>query len=305
VAALAALAFAAVGCGSHSNREVVARVGRYVITRPELMHRMAELAPDHEALDAPSFTTCVGRREEGALQIGSAIVMRQECAQEYARLKSEALSSMISSYWLMGEATDRRLRVRLPPLVAGKLLSLVHDRERPISTAQAFHYYRTHPRRFERQERRDVYLLENLPTVSAAVDAKRAVQSSGGLANGGLHETVERSRVPGGGYATKAGLHAIFVTAPRVLGGPIKLNEHYAIFEVAATHPATRESFKRVQQSITRQLQKAQQRRRLTLLVASWRKKWIARTDCAAGYVVQKCRQFAGARVPEDALAFD
>jgi hypothetical protein len=59
--------------------------------------------------------------------------------------------------------------------------------------------------------------------------------------------------------------------------------------------PPKRKSLAHVEHSIRQQLEREQQRRSLTRFIGAWRAKWIARTDCARGYVVELCRQYSGA----------
>jgi hypothetical protein len=100
-------------------------------------------------------------------------------------------------------------------------------------------------------------------------------------------------------------LRAIFAAKANTLVGPLPLNGMWCFFQVTHVVPGVVQPLASVQGAIARQLASDRQRRELPRLVAAWRAKWIARTDCRPGYVVQKCRQYRGPKAPEDPLAFD
>jgi hypothetical protein len=315
LAAFGALAIGAAGCGGGVDAHVVAHVGSVAITAPELAEQMGQLAPEHYVPDAPKFAGCVRRQEQEALQQAPAASLRTECAQRYASLKTEALDAMISSYWLIGEAEERRLlagrgelgasaRQVLAQRSASELLAEIDRKTPAVTEADVRAYYRQNGGKFERAEVRDVDLVENLPSVAAATKVKQDIEAGRArLAAMALHESVERFKVPGGGYATRSGEEAIFLARPHLLSGPVKLNRHYAIFEVERVRPPTRAPFRSVESQVKRRLTAARRQRYLERFIGAWHAKWLARTSCAAGYVVQKCREFSGTKSPESPLA--
>jgi foldase protein PrsA len=333
---LAAVTMAALAaCGEARHDPVVARVGRSTITRTAVVRRMSALAPDHAAPVPPDYAACIERQQSLALAQNTAkATFKTECEQQYQTLKRQALESLISSYWLIEEASARGLRVsareverrlqnrgRAPAVAdatnadaelkarvevaAMELERSLRESEPAITRRQALTYYRRHRRLFERQELRYVDLAENFASSALAARARRDVEAGASLAGISLHEVIERYNLTGREKERRAAEDAIFAARPHVLNGPIRLNRSYAIFEVTRIVSPMRRSFARVERSIDRRLAREQRRRDLARLVGSWRAKWLAKTDCAPGYVVQKCRQYAGARAPEDPAAFN
>lgn len=319
-AALLALATppaALAGCGGGDPPDrVVARVGATPITRAQLQRRMAALAPEGVVPDAPRFAQCVRQRQAQVLVHALASLLRRECAQQYDALRRQALSSLIVSRWLIGEAVERGLLSASPTgsdaavqaaaaTAERKLRASIDASEPRVGRAQALRYYRANRRAFERRELRYVDLAENFPTIASAAAAKRRIEARGGVAGLPLHEVVERFNTSGRSHTTEAGKDAIFSARPGVVGGPVELTRGYTIFEVIRIAPPSRRPFAAVERSIARRLQAARQRRSLAELIAAWRARWRARTSCAAGYVVQGCRNYHGARERGGPLAFD
>jgi len=336
-ASLAVIALAGIGlaaCSGAAREQVVARVGSNAITHRTLTRWMAALAPEHVVPDAPRYTACVKRQQALALAQASSAAMKQECAQQYRALEQQALDLLISSQWLLGEAAARHLTVsgrelnaRLSDrasvarlagapgadaeaqaraeLSAVKLRQAVEAGEPRITRAQVATYYRQHRQLFERPEVRYLDVVENLTAAGAARVRREVLAGAYGLAARSLHEVIEGFDIVGGRHTTQAARRAIFAAKPHVLSQPVKLNKYYAVFEVTRIVPPRRQPLARVERSLQARLEREQRKRELAQLIAAWRRTWIARTDCAPGYTVQKCRQYTGTRVPEDPLAFD
>jgi foldase protein PrsA len=63
----------------------------------------------------------------------------------------------------------------------------------------------------------------------------------------------------------------------------------YYVFEVKRVIPAEQKPLSQVEASIRQTLPAALYQSALGAFVASWRKRWRARTDCEPGYVVSRC----------------
>jgi hypothetical protein len=332
VAILAVVAVGLAGCGGHARDPVVVRVGTSAITKSQLVRWMSVLAPDHEVPDPPTYAACVASRR--ALTLDSVTrVLEQECEQQYRRLRERALHALISAAWLIGEARDRGVapsrrmveerlagQKRMLPatgatladaelkieaeLAANRLRALV-DNGSAITRAEIARYYRQHLRRFERAEVRDFDIAENLESEAAARAVMRKIESDATRAGLPLHEKLARPIDIARLGAKKVIVQAIFAAKPHVLSGPTPMHGRYALFEVTRISPATREPLARVERPIERMLRAERQRRALARLVATWRRRWIAKTVCGVGYVVQKCRNYHGSSVREGALSLD
>jgi hypothetical protein len=95
---------------------------------------------------------------------------------------------------------------------------------------------------------------------------------------------------------------AVFAAKPYAVSNILALNGDYYLFQVIKVIPPVPQPLAQVQGAIKKQLAEAAQRRALAAFVKAWRTKWTGRTDCSAGYVVQKCRQYSGPLAPEDPL---
>jgi hypothetical protein len=317
-------------CGGEPDR-VIVRVGASVITRSALLHWMSVLAPGHDVPDSPGYGACEASRRKLVFDADTR-VLEQECAQQYDALREQALRWLISARWVIGEAQDRglapspssvgaRLRPRRDALLAtgatiadakfqvevelaAQRLRLALDGGRPVSRAEAVRYYRRHIHRFERPETRNFAIVENLPSEEAARALMRKLSQGADAEGLPLHESLERPTNFASRGGKKAILEAIFAAKPHVLSGPTRLRGRYSVFEVTRVTPPTRRPLARVLRSVTGTLSAERRRRELTRFIAEWRRRWLSRTACSPGYIVQKCREYKGPRTPEDPLAF-
>lgn len=94
--------------------------------------------------------------------------------------------------------------------------------------------------------------------------------------------------------------HAIFAAKPDVLSGPVKIKLGYYVFEVKRIIPRVQETLAQAQVTIEQKLPNILYKRALVAFVKAWRTKWTSKTDCLAGYVVAKCRQFKASTAPSE-----
>jgi foldase protein PrsA len=336
IAAVVASLAALLGCGRAGSdpTRAVARVGGAAITSATLGHWMSIMAGEHTVPDPPSYQACIAHRE--AIEPGSIkATLEEECRHHYEELKQRALAFLISSQWLIGEAAEQRLQAsggevtrRLqsgtkPAILQNGGASVADERlavdaerasaairralgrrEPGITQAQIADYYHHHLATYEHPEERDIYIVEHVPSAAEAARTRREVSSGmRDIRNIGLHELV-RERHPAEAVPGKIALaNAIFAARPHVLSGLLMFDREYAFFEVVHVAPAFVQPLVQVQAAIKTRLVGELQRRMLSQFVSAWRRKWIARTACRPGYVVQKCRQYTGPRVTEDPLA--
>jgi parvulin-like peptidyl-prolyl isomerase len=318
-------------CGG-AGGAIIARVGRERITKDMLSQMIMKLTPEHVALEPPKFAKCVVQQRAASVITVDEAVLRRECEQLYALFEKRALDSLITDYWRIDEALSRHLidsgqvgtrptpaadgseaeaaaidgdLAALADAAAVRLTQVSERRGARVAEAQAAAYYRRHIDRYERGELRYIDLAENFASASRARLARLEVEAGTRLASISLHEVIEGSNIVGGRYTTKAARSAIFAAKPHVLTGPIKLNRDYAIFELTRIVAPRREPFARVRGQIIAQLEHQRRTQALAHYVAAWRRRWTARTSCESGYVIQRCREYRGARAPEDPLAFN
>jgi hypothetical protein len=308
--ALAASALLALGgCGGAEDGTMVARVGASIITQRALHERMSSIAPEHLVPDPPRYTACISH-EQSVLLETSGSELEEECQRQYTSLQQRALSSLIGWRWLVGEAEEEHLGLH------GSLASAAEQaeaalRERlakqlaPVTQAEVVASYRRNIRRYEHPERRYIDIVERLPSAAAARSALAELASGRNVGEMSIHEVFDRRSLADPQPWKRAILADIFSARPGVLVGPRRLNGFYCVFKVTGVTPRRLEPLAAAQTAIKRQLAEEHERVALARFIAAWRKKWLVRTSCRAGYVVQRCRQYQGPRTPEDPLRFN
>ncbi len=184
-------------------------------------------------------------------------------------------------------------------LVSRRVDSLARAR---VTAAAVLSYYHRHIAQFRYSERRDYEIIENLPTAAAARALGRRIGPGKRFHQMGIPESY--ARIPSN-FAEDEGkapvMRAIFAAKPGVISRPMILHRHYVLFVVRRIKPAGLQAFTAVRGKIESRLLEQSRRRLLGSMVTEYRAKWLAQTECRPGYVVQKCRQYTGARAPESA----
>jgi foldase protein PrsA len=264
------------------------------------------------------------------------------CRVEYAALRQQALAFLISSRWLTGEAAEEGMRVsarevqqqlqqrkRSFPsesefneslqaiahsvadvereiegdLAAQKLRRRLIAKEPRITSAEIAAYYRRNIARFHVPEQREFDIVENLRSEAIARRQMREAKAGKHLLS--LHESFPRKPFTDYVGEKRTIYEAIFKAQPHVFTGPIRLNEFYFLIRVTHIAPGRVEPLRRVHGAIEKRISAERDRKTLARFVSAWRLRWRARTDCRAGYVVQKCRQYAGPKTAEEPLALN
>lgn len=168
-----------------------------------------------------------------------------------------------------------------------------------ISARQVRAYYRAHIARYRHREVRYYDLIERIKSEAAARAIARRLGSGQRFAEAAVKEQPPRPRsfeLPRGEGAV---LRAVFSAKIGVLVGPLRLRGGYCLFVLRRIKPARVQPLSELRGPIERAL--LTQRRRLALvrLVASYKRRWIARTDCSRAYVVQTCKQHSRVRIAE------
>jgi len=306
-------------CGGGSGDSVVVRVGGTVITRATVDHRMAVIA---------------GGR------------VGQDLSTRRGALRQQALSFLISSAWLIGEATERGLEVskqeiarqitrkrdiafpggeqefreflkttgQAAPdmaleaeaeLAAAKIRALLASQERVVTQAEVADYYSRHKQSFVIPERRKIE-ISNRKTAKELRQLKRQVEATRNFRSRAKTESIERPVARADAELTSLE-RAIYSAKQNVLTGPVKHGVDYYLLLVKSITPASEPTLQQTEGAIKKQLTAERQRRTLADFIKAWRDKWRARTNCLAGYVVQKCRQYvpSGSSSPEDPYALE
>ena len=185
----------------------------------------------------------------------------------------------------------------------------------PVTAARVRAYYNQHESQYSVAEQRDLQIAETT-TRAAGLAVKRRIASGESFAHvvEGLRSPQPVSSSDGSVTALESGFYkepalndAIFAAKPGVLTGPIKTEIGYYLFEVKKIHPAHQQPLSEVAASIRQILPEMLDQQELVDYIKHWRAKWTAKTDCSAGFVVVKCRQFkvSPTAAPEDPYTLD
>lgn len=190
-------------------------------------------------------------------------------------------------------------------LASARLRQLATVNAVRVTDAQIASYYERHKQQFSVPERREAQIT-NQKTRAAAERIKRAVESGGSLLSAAQRKVGEgvvgAGAVPGQRDTVE---RVIMAARPNVPTGPVEIGGDYYLFKVTKIVPARTRTLAQSERAIRRQLAAEQERRALAAFVEAWRTKWTAKTDCQPGYVAQKCRQYVGAKAPEDPLTLN
>ncbi len=186
-------------------------------------------------------------------------------------------------------------------LLAEGIRHVLARKTRHVTSAQVVNYYDEHKRLFSVPKRRDLEIARAGSEAEA-----RKIKSE--IASGKTFANVV-SKLPlryqpiysrkGLVLGYEPGLyreppldHAIFAAKPNVLSGPVGISLGYYVFEVKRTYPPHQKTLAQAQATIRQQLPDKAYKQALVAFIKGWRVRWKAKTDCQAGYVVVKCRQF-------------
>jgi foldase protein PrsA len=188
--------------------------------------------------------------------------------------------------------SDLLLRVKIQVLTQ-KIEKKVTEKASKVTTAQAQTYFNSH----RPPEKRNVQIILT-KTEAQATSAKKEIESGKSFASVAKKVSIDpTSKASGGllkevtrGEEEKALDTAIFSTKPNVLSGPVKTPFGYYVFEVTKTFAA--KTFAQEESQIKQQLASTGQQTALSGFATKFRKKWEAKTECAAEYIVVDCKGY-------------
>jgi foldase protein PrsA len=194
--------------------------------------------------------------------------------------------------------SDLLLRVKLN-LMSQKIQQKIVKSKSNVSQAQVAKYYNEHKQRFEVPEKRSVNIILT-KTEATASKAKSEISSGKSFASVAKSVSIDPlSKSKGGllpevvkGQQEQALSAAIFSAKTNVLGGPVKTPFGFYVYEVKGVTPGSVQTLAQAQSSVRSQLVATQQQTALSSFVKGFKKKWTAKTDCRAAYVVMDCKQF-------------
>jgi len=314
---LAALAVA--GCGGAAPSPAVVRVGAAAISKASLDHWTAAIA--HGAVIAnPSSSPDQPAREQALSFLISAQWLlgeaaRQGVAPSSARVeqalaeRKESTPGGSGEFQKMLTASGQTVsdvgfetKVRSAAAALEQRTQVLADRlaKAGVSAAEVEAYYHAHLAAYRHRERRDYDLIERIKSAAAARAIAKRLGPGRRFAEAAVKESPSRPRKFDAPNGKGTVFRAVFAAKVGVIVGPIPLDHEYSLFVLRHVAPARVQPLAEVRGSIERRLLAAHRKDALARLLAAYEQRWTARTDCRRGYVVQKCKQYAGARTAEE-----
>ncbi len=117
-----------------------------------------------------------------------------------------------------------------------------------------------------------------------------------------VREFVERPEHFNAAAHNGALLRLIFASKVGVIAPPLEYNDGWVLLVVRQIIPGYQPPLSKTRPAIIQILKASKQHEALERFVRDFRKTWIAKTSCSAGFIVQKCAQYMGASQPEEEL---
>jgi parvulin-like peptidyl-prolyl isomerase len=287
------------GCGNSDDElpdDAVAKVGDVVITKSDF-ERARKITSDR------SKPQDAGAKARAMDLVIKAEWMRQEADARHVTVTDaevqEALDQGRKSGFLSQENLKKAgvtLQELLPTIRSGQLETKVTaqltDPATRVSAQDVAEYYRQNKAKLIVDERRDVRLV--IATSRNRADAARAAIDDGQSWKIVARKySVHASRNDGGkvvnlrkGNAETPVLEAIFRARTGALVGPVKEGKSFAVFTVERIKPPFQATLKDSRDEIKELLSS----RRREQALAAFEKKYRAKTTCAPGYTVPRCK---------------
>lgn len=194
--------------------------------------------------------------------------------------------------------SDLLLRVKLN-MLSQKIQQKIIKKKPVVTEADAQKYYNENKSRYGVPEHRTVEIILTKTEAQAAA-AKKEIEGGKSFSSVAKKVSIDPTTKANGGVISetikgaqeKVLDNAIFSAKVNQLGGPLKSQFGYYLYEVLSTKPGSQESFKTVEKSIKATLVTQQQQQALSKFIKDFKKKWQGKTDCRSEYVVADCKQY-------------
>jgi foldase protein PrsA len=191
---------------------------------------------------------------------------------------------------------DILYRVELSQL-QDKLTKSVTDDAGKITDADVEEYYDKNKSRFAQPARRDLRVVLT-KTEAKAEEAKAALESGESWKTVAKQYSIdEASKAVGGvlngvarGQQDKAFEDAVFSANKGELGGPVKTQFGWYVFEVTKINPASQQSLDQARNTIRDLLKSERQQKALDQFIKDFRQDYKDETNCADDYRVAECK---------------
>jgi foldase protein PrsA len=191
---------------------------------------------------------------------------------------------------------DLLYRIRIQDL-SNKLREKILKGKDKVSQKEIENYYNKNKDRFAQAERRDLRIVLTKTKAKAEAARKALIGGQSWKTVAAKYSTDQASKDNGGvlpavakGQQEKALDDAVFSASKGELGGPVKTQFGYYVFEVTKITPKDQQTLKESEATIKSLLSSQKQQKALNDFVKDFQDKWKDRTECKSGFVVQNCK---------------
>jgi parvulin-like peptidyl-prolyl isomerase len=262
--------------------------------------------------------TAVGELLNGAWIFGEAEeqgikVTNKEVETELAKVKKESFKTEKAFKEFMKEShfteADVISKIELQ-IISTKIEEKIKKETPPLTEDELKAYYeKEKATQFTKKPTRDVRVAvnEDKKEIEAAQKALEADNSEASWkkvtkkysptteAQAGLQKEIAEE------FLTEPLKKDIFKSATGELIGPVKQEKNYLLLEVVKLHPEKVQTFAEVKTTIEGTLKAQKEEKYFSEWVAGFQAKWITRSYCASGFVVESCANYKGSGHPAEA----
>lgn len=231
---------------------------------------------------------------------------KKEVETELAKVKKESFKTEKAFQEFLKEDhfTEAEVQKRIElQLLSTKIQEKITKKAPPVTESAAKEFYEAEKAtQYTKKPTRDVRVIvnENKKEVEAAQKALEADNSEASwkkvtkkyspttASQGGLQKEIAEE------FLTEPLKKDIFGAATGELVGPVKQEKNYLLLEVVKLHPEKTQAFEEVKSTITTQLTEEKSQKYFSEWVVGFQQKWVQRSHCASGFVVESCANYKG-----------
>jgi foldase protein PrsA len=242
-------------------------------------------------------------------------VTKPEVEKEFKKLKKENFKTEADYQKFLKESgftqKDVDQRVELQMLSQEIQTGITEGASTPSQSEIQNYYDAALATQFTQPETRDIRLVVNKDkgkAESALSDLKSDNSPKNWKKVASKYSEDELSKSKGGfqkgiaeGVLEEPLNEEVFGAAENKVGGLIKTERGYNVFEVDSSTPETTQELKTVESQIKSQLEQQGEQEAFTEFVAAYSSKWKSRTFCADGFVIERCANFEASAHPATA----
>ncbi len=229
-------------------------------------------------------------------------VSDKEVHEQFLKIKSQQFpkSAEFEKFLATSGQTvsDLLLRVKLN-MLSSKIQQKIVKKKPTVTQAEVEKYYNENKSKYGTPEKRNIAIILT-KTEAEALQAKKEIESGKSFASvAGAKSIDPTSKAKGGeipevikGQEEKSLDEAVFSAQTGKLGGPIKTQFGYYIYEVKSVKPGTQESLASIGPTIKQTLIVQQQQHALSNFIKNFKKKWQGKTECRSEYSVADCKGY-------------